>query len=184
MTVTFCVLSLIIVVLTINLLRKYETDRRKILNMDEEILALCKDEWDRQHEIMREDPSWEVYHNQRYDLYDKWMKLTYGNLNPEKDCETVSAALVLLSIVGNFTLFYKSTDIEEIIVPLFLSGLLGTALGVVIGGLASLFVERLYEGKTRSFKYWIVCVGVCLVCVMVALLLFYYSRDYEYERGG
>lgn len=184
MTVVFIVVSFIISVLAVYQLRRYEINRRKILNTDADILILCKKEWDRQHEIMREDPTWEVHHNQKYDLYDKWMKLTYGKLDPEKDCATISAALVLLSVVGNFTLFYKTTDIEEIIVPMILSGLLGTALGVIIGGPASLLVERLYDGKTRNFRYWIVCVGACLVCVMAVLLIFYYSRGYEYERGG
>lgn len=184
MIVTFLVLSFSVLCVTIYRLRSYSTEQKKILNTDKDYLALCKEEWDRQHELMKVDPAWEIYHNEKYDVYDKWMKLTYGNLNPEKDCATISAALVLLSVVGNFTLFHKTIDIEEIIVPMILSGLLGTALGVIIGGPASLLVERLYKGKTRNIRYWIVCVGACLVCVIAVLLIFYYCRDYEYERGG
>lgn len=74
MTVVFIVVSFIISVLAVYQLRRYETDRRKILNTDVDILILCKKEWDRQHEIMREDPSWEIHHNQKYDLYQTLLK--------------------------------------------------------------------------------------------------------------
>lgn len=184
MAITFITVSFVIIVSVVLKLHHEMALDKTIANLDDDIIKLCKEEWDRQWHLSNcGTETSNITHNWKYDTYKKWNQLNYRNVDPEKDCQTICVGMCLIVLLVNFCFFNKYNDIDEAIVPICLCGFIISFLGVLIGDVSSGIVTYLYKTRKKDIKYWILCISISAICIGLAVLLFI-TGIYEYESGG
>ena len=176
----FIIICIVIAFAVVCLLKKKEDKRKAIMKMDEEDIEQYRLAYEEETKYRNSIIGNTFEYSRKAKKYIEYLK--NDQITTEYDCAVISAGMFLCAEIGYMILFYGTIDdVGFFIFTLLACSACAILLGVLFGGVVSLIADKVIKQKTKDVRYWLTCCLYCLLILIVACVIFYYGKGYEYE---